>query len=96
MTYMEFEELEERVNAYKLATDASGKQYKSYMRDEIKERQKLLLEQWDRMKTIYNRLARMSRNYHMIEDEDINQQLDMLDRLRSNQARISELKSMDK
>ena len=94
MTYLELEELETKVNAYKAATDAYGKQYKSYIRDEIKERQRLLVEQWDRMKTIYNRLARMSRNYHMIEDEDINDQLEMLDRLRSNNNRINELKNL--
>ncbi len=97
LSYMELEELE---NSY--ANGSKGTALKACLqvlkaeRDkELKERNEMLLAQYDRLRTSYNRILRIIRDYRTPDEETLQDVQAYMKRLKQNQARITELKNIN-
>lgn len=97
LSYMELEELE---NSYANGSKGAGLRaclqvLKAERDKELKERNEMLLAQYDRLRTKYNRILRVVRDFRIPDDETIEEVNIYLQRLKQNSARITELKNIN-
>ena len=97
MGYMELEELEERYAKGELGSGLTVcLQVAKMERDkELKQRNEMLLAQYDRLRTKYNRILRIIRDFRIPDDETMEEVETYLKRLKKNNERITELKNIN-
>ncbi len=97
MSYIELEEME---NSYANGSKGAGLRaclqvLKSERDKELKERNEMLIAQYDRLRTSYNRILRIIRDYRIPDDETIEDVTAYMERLKDNRRKIDELKNIN-
>ena len=96
LSYIELEELE---NSYANGSKGAGLRaclqvLKSERDKELKERSEMLIAQYDRLKTRYNRILRIIRDYRTPDDDLLQETETYLNRLKKNKEKIAELRNI--
>lgn len=96
MGYIQLEELEEKYAKGEMGQglEACLQVAKAERDRELKQRNEMLLTQYDRLKTHYNRILRIVRDFRIPDDETLQEAETYLNRLKKNNKRISELKEL--
>ena len=95
MSYLELEELEEKyANGGNHGLTAVLQVARQEIDKEVRERESMLITQFDRLKTRYNMLTTTTRDYRLPDDELLQEAMTALKRLKDNKARIDYLKGI--
>lgn len=97
LSYIELEELE---NSYANGAKGAGLRaclqvLKTERDKELKERNEMLIAQYDRLRTSYNRILRIIRDYRIPDDETMEDVSNYMARLKDNRRKIDELKNIN-
>ena len=95
MSYLELEELEEKyANGGNHGLTAVLQVARQEINKEVRERESMLIAQYDRLKTRYNRILRIIRDYRTPDDELLQETETYLNRLKKNKEKIAELRNI--